>query len=254
MKSAGTTSISIALRSTVVAIFGLILMFMTSPLLSALTLACLPLLLISFRVFSKLNMRYTAEQLTASAQAANVAEECFGSIRTVHQLVTRPLACAACGSMMGSAKMQLAVRGTLMQREVQAVQSSYHVPPWYGMFSRCGAVQVRSFAKEKASTDRYGGAQDQVVKWGLFSARASGFFFGFNSVVGTGSIVFVLWFGARQVPLQAPPIALQEQSIEIHLCQPHRADQMSGCHCPVCSNVLLFIGTRALALWPTAAA
>ena len=72
MKSAGTTSISIALRSTVVAIFGLILMFMTSPLLSALTLACLPLLLISFRVFSKLNMRYTAEQLTASAQAANV--------------------------------------------------------------------------------------------------------------------------------------------------------------------------------------
>ena len=84
MKSAGTTSISIALRSTVVAIFALVLMFMTSPLLSALTLACLPLLLISFRVFSKLNMRYTAEQLTASAQAANVAEECFGSIRTVH--------------------------------------------------------------------------------------------------------------------------------------------------------------------------
>ena len=83
MKSAGTTSISIALRSIVVATFGLILMFMTSPLLSALTLACLPLLLISFRVYSKLNMRYTAEQLTASASAATVAEECFGSIRTV---------------------------------------------------------------------------------------------------------------------------------------------------------------------------
>ena len=83
MKSAGTTSISIALRSTVVAAFGIILMFMTSPLLTGLTLACLPLLLISFRIFSKLNMRYTAEQLTASASAATVAEECFGSIRTV---------------------------------------------------------------------------------------------------------------------------------------------------------------------------
>ena len=83
MKSAGTTSISIALRSIVVAAFGLVLMFMTSPLLSALTLACLPPLLVSFRIFSKLNMRYTAEQLTASAQAATVAEECFGSIRTV---------------------------------------------------------------------------------------------------------------------------------------------------------------------------
>lgn len=58
---------------------------------------------------------------------------------------------------------------------------------------------MRSFAKEQASTDRYGGAQDRVVDWGLRSARASGFFFGFNSVIGTGSIVFVLWYGARQV-------------------------------------------------------
>ncbi|KAK9905752.1 hypothetical protein WJX75_005726 [Coccomyxa subellipsoidea] len=140
MKSAGTISISIALRSTVVAIFGLVLMFMTSPLLSALTLACLPFLLVSFRIFSKLNMKYTAEMLTASAQAATVAEECFGSIRT-----------------------------------------------------------VRSFAKETASTERYSGAQGQVLQWGLKSARASGFFFGFNSIIGTGSIVTVLWFGARQV-------------------------------------------------------
>ena len=60
-------------------------------------------------------------------------------------------------------------------------------------------LQVRSFAKEEAATKRYGGAQDQVVSWGLRSARASGFFFGFNSVIGTGSIVFVLWYGARQV-------------------------------------------------------
>ncbi|CAL8472139.1 g11681 [Coccomyxa elongata] len=140
MKSAGTISISIALRSSVVAIFGLILMFMTSPLLSALTLACLPFLLVSFRIFSKLNMKYTAEMLTASAQAATVAEECFGSIRT-----------------------------------------------------------VRSFAKETASTERYAGAQGQVLQWGLKSARSSGFFFGFNSIIGTGSIVTVLWFGARQV-------------------------------------------------------
>lgn len=87
MKSAGTISISIALRSSVVASFGLVLMFMTSPLLSALTLACLPFLLVSFRIFSKLNMKYTAEMLTASAQAATVAEECFGSIRTVRALV-----------------------------------------------------------------------------------------------------------------------------------------------------------------------
>ena len=38
MKSAGTISISVALRSIVVALFGVVLMAMTSPLLSALTL------------------------------------------------------------------------------------------------------------------------------------------------------------------------------------------------------------------------
>ena len=42
MKSAGTISISIALRSIAVASFGLVLMFMTSPLLSALTLGGCP--------------------------------------------------------------------------------------------------------------------------------------------------------------------------------------------------------------------
>jgi ABC-type bacteriocin/lantibiotic exporter with double-glycine peptidase domain len=63
---------------------------------------------------------------------------------------------------------------------------------------------VRSFAKEAASTERYGRAQQQVLGWGLKSARASGFFFGFNSMLGTGSIVVVLWFGARQVCLVFP--------------------------------------------------
>jgi len=177
MKSAGTISISIALRSIVVSIFGVVLMFMTSPLLSALTLACLPararagrprerrrrpalaacvqglraaraqspawsrrgpasvsaclwtlsavpglrsaaawqpsmraqptdskhtgeqlasgvavrgsparaaqVLLASFRVYSGLNRKYISEQLTSSAEASTVAEETFGSIRTV---------------------------------------------------------------------------------------------------------------------------------------------------------------------------
>jgi len=83
MKSAGTSSISVALRSVVVAIFGLVLMFITSVLLTALTLAILPILLLSFRWFAIVNKKYTAEQLTASAEASTVAEECFGSIRTV---------------------------------------------------------------------------------------------------------------------------------------------------------------------------
>ncbi len=49
MKSAGTQSISMALRSIVVAVFGLIFMFITSPILTALTLAILPVTLLAFR-------------------------------------------------------------------------------------------------------------------------------------------------------------------------------------------------------------
>eukprot|EP00884_Botryococcus_braunii_P016113 jgi/Botrbrau1/3185/Bobra.37_2s0015.1 len=140
MKSAGTISVSIALRSAVVAIFGVVLMFITSPMLSLLTISVLPVLLASFHVFTRLNRKYTAEGLTASAQASTVAEESFGSIRT-----------------------------------------------------------VRSFAKEDVECERYELAQGNVLKWGLKSAVASGFFFGFNTLLAMGALATVLWFGARQV-------------------------------------------------------
>lgn len=84
-------------------------------------------------------------------------------------------------------------------------------------------MQVRSFAKETASTERYSGAQGQVLQWGLKSARASGFFFGFNSIIGTGSIVTVLWFGARQVG----PALNTYNSFE-HLC----------CFCCALANII----------------
>ncbi|KAK9823789.1 hypothetical protein WJX72_005523 [[Myrmecia] bisecta] len=93
MKSAGTTSVSIAIRSAVVAIFGIVLMFMTSPLLSALTLCSLPIILVAFRTYSLLAKKYTREGLTASAEASTVAEECFGSIRTVRSFAKEQAAC-----------------------------------------------------------------------------------------------------------------------------------------------------------------
>ena len=49
MKSAGTQSISMALRAIVVATFGLIFMFLTSPVLTGLTIAILPVTLLAFR-------------------------------------------------------------------------------------------------------------------------------------------------------------------------------------------------------------
>lgn len=96
MKSAGTVSISVALRSLTVAALGLALMFHTSVVLTVLTLAVLPLMLIAFQVYARFNRHYTSQSLTSSAQASVVAEECFGSIRTVRLPVSTPACACAC--------------------------------------------------------------------------------------------------------------------------------------------------------------
>lgn len=50
---------------------------------AGLVLACLPPLLGSFFLFSRVNKGYVREGLSSSAAASVVAEESFGSIRTV---------------------------------------------------------------------------------------------------------------------------------------------------------------------------
>ena len=98
MKTAGTISISVALRSTVVACLGLVLMFLTSVVLSLLTLAILPVCLVALRFYSMLNKKYVREGLTCSAEASTVAEEVFGSIRTVNPHIP----CLIGGNVMSS--------------------------------------------------------------------------------------------------------------------------------------------------------
>lgn len=157
MKTAGTISISVALRSTVVAVLGLVLMFLTSALLTGLTLAILPLLLLALRVYSALNKQYTREGLSCSAEASTIAEEAFGSIRTV---ISSPL------------------------------------PQCHGreLGTHCWAgAQVRAFAKEDACCAWYEVAQKKVLGWGLKSAVAGSIFFAFNYVFATGALVVVLW-------------------------------------------------------------
>ena len=83
IKDAATTSISMALRALVTCLLGLILMFLTSWQLALMTCATLPITLISFRIFAKLNKRYVTQQLTASASATALAQEALAGIRTV---------------------------------------------------------------------------------------------------------------------------------------------------------------------------
>ena len=90
MKSAGTVSISQALRSFTVASFGIVLMLYTSMILTGLVVLILPVLLLGFHIFARLNKKYTQEGLSASAAASVVSEETFGSIRTVSPTALRP--------------------------------------------------------------------------------------------------------------------------------------------------------------------
>jgi hypothetical protein len=48
-------------------------------------IACVPLCAFvgTMQIYARFNRRYTSNSLTASAAASVVAEECFGSIRTV---------------------------------------------------------------------------------------------------------------------------------------------------------------------------
>ena len=52
---------------------------------------------------------------------------------------------------------------------------------------------MRSFAKEAACCERYEVAQGKTLKWGLKSAVAGSFFFGFNYIAATGALVVIIW-------------------------------------------------------------
>ena len=60
---------------------------------AGLVLACLPPLMGSFHVFSRVNRGFIREGLSASAGASVVSEEVFGSIRTVS---THPVGHTSC--------------------------------------------------------------------------------------------------------------------------------------------------------------
>ncbi|WIA37121.1 hypothetical protein OEZ86_014084 [Tetradesmus obliquus] len=83
LKDAATTSISMMLRSLLTCVLGAVMMFITSWRLASLTCATLPVTLLMFRTFARLNKRYVTAQLTSAAAASATAQEVLAGIRTV---------------------------------------------------------------------------------------------------------------------------------------------------------------------------
>ncbi|GAB2220902.1 hypothetical protein Droror1_Dr00012060 [Drosera rotundifolia] len=83
IKSAATTNLSEALRNLSTAFIGLAFMFATSWKLTLLALAVVPAISIAVRKFGRFLRELSHKTQAAAAAAASIAEESFGSIRTV---------------------------------------------------------------------------------------------------------------------------------------------------------------------------
>ncbi|KAK1575869.1 hypothetical protein Q3G72_009013 [Acer saccharum] len=83
IKNAATTNLSEALRNLTTAIVGLGFMFTTSWKLTLLALAVVPVISVAVRKFGRFVRELSHKTQAAAAQAASIAEESFGAIRTV---------------------------------------------------------------------------------------------------------------------------------------------------------------------------
>ncbi|KAK4842849.1 hypothetical protein QYF36_000788 [Acer negundo] len=83
IKNAATTNLSEALRNLTTAIVGLGFMFTTSWKLTLLALAVVPAISVAVRKFGRFVRELSHKTQAAAAQAASIAEESFGAIRTV---------------------------------------------------------------------------------------------------------------------------------------------------------------------------
>eukprot|EP00775_Hariotina_reticulata_P009936 gene9936-10091_t len=91
IKDAATTSISMALRSIITCLLGAVMLFLTSWRLALLTCATLPVTLLCFRIFARLNKRYVTSQLSAAAAASATAQEALAGIRTIKSFAREQL-------------------------------------------------------------------------------------------------------------------------------------------------------------------
>ncbi|KAK2663406.1 hypothetical protein Ddye_001980 [Dipteronia dyeriana] len=83
IKNAATTNLSEALRNLTTAIIGLGFMFTTSWKLTLLALVVVPAISVAVRKFGRFVRELSHKTQAAAAQAASIAEESFGAIRTV---------------------------------------------------------------------------------------------------------------------------------------------------------------------------
>lgn len=83
IKNAATTNLSEALRNLTTVIIGLVFMFTTSWKLTLLALAVVPAISVAVRKFGRYVRELSHKTQAAAAQAASIAEESFGAIRTV---------------------------------------------------------------------------------------------------------------------------------------------------------------------------
>ncbi|WIA37120.1 hypothetical protein OEZ86_014084 [Tetradesmus obliquus] len=217
LKDAATTSISMMLRSLLTCVLGAVMMFITSWRLASLTCATLPVTLLMFRTFARLNKRYVTAQLTSAAAASATAQEVLAGIRTVKSFakeghIVRKYTSAANDILSWGLKSAVA-SGVFTGSAIPFAFGSMMVVLWYG------AVLVLQGDMSLGDLNAY------MLAGGIAGTAAS-----LIAAVGAGRRVFQLMDRTPQLPPSGTlkpagsPAGASLEFKDVHFAYPSRPD------------------------------
>uniref|UniRef100_A0A383WD81 Uncharacterized protein n=1 Tax=Tetradesmus obliquus TaxID=3088 RepID=A0A383WD81_TETOB len=225
MKDAATTSISMMLRSLLTCVLGAVMMFITSWRLASLTCATLPVTLLMFRTFARLNKRYVTAQLTSAAAASATAQEVLAGIRTVKSFakeghIVRKYTSAANDILSWGLKSAVA-SGVFTGSAIPFAFGSMMVVLWYG------AVLVLQGDMSLGDLNAY-------MLYAIFVSGSAGGIAGtaasLIAAVGAGRRVFQLMDRTPQLPPSGTlkpagsPAGASLEFKDVHFAYPSRPD------------------------------
>ncbi|WIA16896.1 hypothetical protein OEZ85_013823 [Tetradesmus obliquus] len=225
MKDAATTSISMMLRSLLTCVLGAVMMFITSWQLASLTCATLPVTLLMFRTFARLNKRYVTAQLTSAAAASATAQEVLAGIRTVKSFakeghIVRKYTSAANDILSWGLKSAVA-SGMFTGSAIPFAFGSMMVVLWYG------AVLVLQGDMSLGDLNAY-------MLYAIFVSGSAGGIAGtaasLIAAVGAGRRVFQLMDRTPQLPPSGTlkpagsPAGASLKFKDVHFAYPSRPD------------------------------
>lgn len=163
IKAAAGTALSQALRNLIMLVGALIMMFVTSPRLSALVLIAIPAIVLPLMAYGRVVRRLSREAQDSLAGASAYASENLVAVRTMQSFTSEEQVSRRFGSAVEqafeSARRRLKARAGLTALAIFLVVASVTAVLWFG-------------ASSVVSGEMSGGRLGQFVLYALFAAGA----------------------------------------------------------------------------------